>query len=349
MSAESQNTFVIVAIVVGLLMLLCVVAVPLLLLFPALGASREAARRAACLNNLKQVGLGFQNMESAIKKFPPSCHVTKDENGKITSMDGWSWCVDVLPYMEQRPLWGTLDTVDGLPLDGNEPHQLALGTIVSEFHCPSFAGWDYVNQATEAEAITNYKAMGGTHLESHNVASLNPTTPRYAPEPTEPKRHPDGGTFPGSTHGVSGFMDGSSCTIIVVETKEQNVARWTVGNETCVVGLPPVVTFATENPFWHPTGYTPRMHFEESTIPVGMRQTYLGWDYDSNPYGDGGVSTPSAAASGPIKYGPSSDHSGVTNHVFADGSVHSIRNSIDPALYMFLITRNNGDPTPDFE
>lgn len=58
------------------------------------------------------------------------------------------------------------------------------------------------------------------------------------------------------------------------------------------------------------------------------------------------MSTPSAAAGGPIKYGPSSHHDGVVNHGFADGSVHSISKQIDAALYFFIITRNNADPIP---
>jgi hypothetical protein len=195
-----------------------------------------------------------------------------------------------------------------------------------------------------AEAITNYKAMGATHLESLNVASPNPTMPRYG----DAENHPDGGCYPGSRHGTDGFArDGTAHSIIVVETVEQNVARWAVGNETCLVGLPPVVTFADptdEMPHYHPTGFTKDAFWARSTIADDVNRTYLNWDYDKHPYDDGGVSTPSADATGPIKYGPSSHHSGITNHAFADGSVHSISNDIDAAAYMFLITRDGGDP-----
>ena len=45
-----------------------------------------------------------------------------------------------------------------------------------------------------------------------------------------------------------------------------------------------------------------------------------------------------------IKYGPSSNHTGVVNHGMADGSVQSISEDIDAAAYMFLITRNGADP-----
>ena len=45
-----------------------------------------------------------------------------------------------------------------------------------------------------------------------------------------------------------------------------------------------------------------------------------------------------------ITYGPSSNHNGLTIHGFVDGSVHDLSNTIDVALYMALITRNEGDP-----
>lgn len=337
--------------IVELLVIIVILAVLLCLMIPAIQEAREAARRATCIKHFKQLGLGFQNMESALGRFPPSCHVKMDAEGKIVSLDGWSWCVDLLPYMENRALWTTLDTDQGVPLqpnaDGTNSHAAALATVLPELICPSFRGNPYVNMKTKAEAITNYKALGATHLESLNVASPSPTVPRYAPDSDW---HPDGAIYPGSVHGINAFKsDGSSRTAILVETVEQTVARWTVGNECALVGLPPAVTFARNYTYYHPSGYTANSFWDESTIPPDINKTYLEWDYETNPYSDGGVSTPSADASGRIKYGPSSDHVGVTNHGFADGSVHAINNQIDAALYFFVITRTNSDPVPSLD
>ena len=47
--------------------------------------------------------------------------------------------------------------------------------------------------------------------------------------------------------------------------------------------------------------------------------------------------------------GPQSQHPSVTNHLMVDGSVHTLSNTIDVAAYMFLITRESGDPAPAFE
>ena len=315
----------------------------LAVLLPLIQAGRERARRTRCINNLKQLGFGAQNMESALGRLPSSCRVKKDAEGNILSLDGWSWCIDMLPYLGAGDL-----PPDGVPLepsaDGSTLHADLLASLVLEFHCPSFEGSPYVDEKTKAEAITNYKVIGATHLESLNVASPNPTVPRYAPDSD---RHPDGVIYPGSRHGTNDITDGTSQTLLLVESVEQNVARWTVGNETCVVALPPTVTFEkVAASYWHPTGYTENRFWSNSTIPAANNKTYLNWDYDAIAYDDGGISTPSTAASGPIKYGPSSHHSGVTNHGFADGSVHSISNDIDAALYMFMATRNNSDPMP---
>jgi type II secretory pathway pseudopilin PulG len=316
------------------------------LTFPAIQAAREASRRERCLDHLKQIGLGFQNHHAALNKLPSSSGVTLDGSGKIVAIDGWSWCAQLLPYMGSPGRWSEIDLA-GKPLveppGGGTPHADALATALREFHCPSFGGKPYLGSGTAREAITNYKAMGATHLESLNVASPNPTVPRYG----DITKHPDGAIFPGSTHGFDAIRrDGTHNTILVVETVEPNVARWTVGNETCVVGLPRVVEFDHKMSYWAPVGYTVNMHWSESTIPPQYDWTYLDWDYDGYPYTDGGVSTPSTLASGPMKYGPSSHHTAITNHLMADGSVRSIGNKIDAALYMFAITRDGADLSP---
>jgi hypothetical protein len=312
----------------------------LAVLIPAIQHARENARRNMCIHSMKEWGLAFQNHQDAHNYLPPSCNDA-----------GWSWCILLEPFYSPCGLWDFYATHSLSPLQepkgdkqGNHAKILARNMFDSLFLCPSFQGTPHIDMTTKAEAITNYKALGGTHMESLNVASANPTVPRYGGV----KNHPDGAIFPGSKHGLDDFTDGTSCTFVLTETIEQNVARWVVGNETCLVGLPPVVQFSDptdEMPYYHPTGFTANKFWSDSTVSADSNWTYLNWDYDSQPYDDGGISTPSKAASGPIKYGPSSHHKAVTNHLFADGSVKSIRNEIDAAAYMFLITRKGGDPS----
>jgi len=69
------------------------------LLLPAVQAAREAARRNASMNNMKQLMLGMFNYESAHGRFP--AHANYDENGKPLL----SWRVHLLPYLEENALY----------------------------------------------------------------------------------------------------------------------------------------------------------------------------------------------------------------------------------------------------
>jgi hypothetical protein len=124
-----------------------------------------------------------------------------------------------------------------------------------------------------------------------------------------------------------------------------------VGLETQVVGLPPDVTFAKDYTFYHPTGFVEGKYWDESVLPPSVNKTYLNWDYEAvaaggdGPYNGGTPSNQAVAA----EAGPGSDHAAVVNHLKADGSVHTLSREVDSALYMFIITKNNGDPTPSME
>jgi len=76
------------------------------LLLPAVQAAREAARRSACQNNMKQLGLALLDFESVSRKFPAGDIVPQDPNvvGSGSAWDKYTFCgtlVYLLPHMEQ--------------------------------------------------------------------------------------------------------------------------------------------------------------------------------------------------------------------------------------------------------
>ena len=93
---------------IELLVVIAIIGVLIALLLPAVQAAREAARRAQCLNNLKQIGLGLHNYEVGIGTFPPSMTLAGRGNA-VTWNNGWSAQARLLPHMEQGPLFDAMN------------------------------------------------------------------------------------------------------------------------------------------------------------------------------------------------------------------------------------------------
>ncbi|WP_422928228.1 DUF1559 domain-containing protein [Singulisphaera sp. PoT] len=109
------------------------------LLLPAVQAAREAARRAQCTNNLKQIGLALHNYHSTNDRFPASA--IADKEGKPLL----SWRVAILPYLDQAALYERFKLDE--PWDS--PHNAALAKeMPALFACPS--------RTSQEKGLTNY-------------------------------------------------------------------------------------------------------------------------------------------------------------------------------------------------
>jgi prepilin-type N-terminal cleavage/methylation domain-containing protein/prepilin-type processing-associated H-X9-DG protein len=91
---------------IELLVVIAIIAVLISLLLPAVQSAREAARRAQCTNNLKQIGLAIHNYHSTNDALPPSgsSHYV---NGNVRGP--WSAKSRILPYMEQQALFNSIN------------------------------------------------------------------------------------------------------------------------------------------------------------------------------------------------------------------------------------------------
>jgi prepilin-type processing-associated H-X9-DG protein len=126
-SAAPMVVLVVILLLFGVLLLACVgffVIVPI----RGVPSAREAARRAACSNNLKQIGLAMHNYHEVHGCFPPA--YLADENGRPMH----SWRVLLLPFLEQGALYEEYDLEE--PWDS--PQNLALaGRTPQVYRCPS--------------------------------------------------------------------------------------------------------------------------------------------------------------------------------------------------------------------
>ena len=192
---------------VELLVVIAIIGVLVALLLPAVQAAREAARRNSCLNNIKQISLGLNNHESARQFFPLAStapflgkvgvvpnQLTTANNWTGTNQsdgDGYSWLVQVLPYMEQQPLYNRIRdaAVSGVqskfmagpfsPVIDVNPSAAATAadkyahTIqVEAFKCPSFPGADtakILKVGVNAAAVGNYVAIASTHYNNEGA------------------------------------------------------------------------------------------------------------------------------------------------------------------------------------
>jgi prepilin-type N-terminal cleavage/methylation domain-containing protein len=141
---------------IELLVVIAIIAILIGLLLPAVQKVREAAARAKCQNNLKQIALGAHNYESANGVLPPGCLGPLTTGPTAGQSTGFFDCSHfgvltmILPYVEQENIYRQLVTNKTLTVKGagwwtiNPDWSLAWSKI-STFTCPS----DDIESATQ--------------------------------------------------------------------------------------------------------------------------------------------------------------------------------------------------------
>jgi len=165
---------------VELLVVIAIIGTLVALLIPAIQASRGAASRTSCANNLRQVGLAAQNYLSAKGHFP-SGSVAKEfapQPFVAWTLYRWSGLAQLLPYLENGAAYSALDL--SVPLYGANfkvrPENVeAVKFVVVEFLCPAD-----INRPVSTEfGPTNYAmnagsgAGGGTPRNTDGVFYMN--------------------------------------------------------------------------------------------------------------------------------------------------------------------------------
>jgi prepilin-type N-terminal cleavage/methylation domain-containing protein/prepilin-type processing-associated H-X9-DG protein len=330
---------------IELLVVIAIIGVLVGLLLPAVQAAREAARRTQCVNNLKQMGIALANYHTAFQGLPPAkIYSTGDtlvpppqgvktpnggagHPGLVLNTTGFTL---LLNQLEQANLYNAYNfsmpstnavvsgsgnaTLVGQAAGGGLVNTTVVGTLVATFACPSDDPPLTVNDPTGAPSTqyirlnarrSNYVLCSSRYVDSDSSWSVQ-------------GRPRDLGVFQtDSSTKFDDIKDGTSTTCMVGESLQGKVV-------------------SSYGPYWG-SGCWSSTH--GVVYPPNDARAV---DYMPN--------APASAASGFTQPNPQrlqnlwamgSRHSGGLNMLFADGSVHFIKNSINNAIWYGLQTVRN--------
>jgi prepilin-type N-terminal cleavage/methylation domain-containing protein len=323
---------------VELLVVITIIGILIALLLPAVQSAREAARRAQCSNNLKQLSLGCLAHEQANGWFPTGgwgYPWAGDPDRGFGGRQPGGWCYNVLPYIEQQPL-------HDLGTGGDDAARAAangirITTPLNSFSCPSRrpavalpqgCPWNWFCNATgfTTHYSTDYAANAGECSMYLITSVLTYPLPWTFADGDSFAWHPDFGRFNGicithSTVKAADIIDGTSNTLLLGEKYV--------------------------NPDHYLTG-----------LDGGDDWSFINGCQDDSVRGCGSSAdgdayfplvplqdTPGfglAASGGSVWFG--SAHSDSLNMSLCDGSVRSISYTIDPQVFRRLSNRMDEQP-----
>lgn len=313
---------------VEILVVIAIIGILIALLLPAIQASREAARRTQCQNNLRQVVLALQNYESAKKTFPPFCELPRK-----TTFQPFSAQARLLPFLEEENVSKLIDLDVAVPFTAHpEVAKLRIATYI----CPS----EENDRARETPTLVYYPV---------NYCFNEGTWFIYDPVSDQAG---DGAFAPNRAFKPSQISDGLSHTLAISECRAYQPNLWDTGKPSTLGVKPPespselAAYFGGTFDFnghteWvegdvHETGFTTTFTPNSQVPYVDAGGTY---SIDLTSIRDGESTTiPTYAAVTARSY-----HPGQVNAAMLDGSVRVIADEVDKAVWRAAGSRAGND------
>ncbi|QEH33195.1 Type II secretion system protein G precursor [Aquisphaera giovannonii] len=340
---------------IELLVVIAIIAVLIALLLPAVQSAREAARRAQCTNNLKQIGLALHNYESANGCFPPggeSTNFNLSTPGTQFVDGGWSTLARLLPFLEGGTSFNALNFY----VDYNEATGMnftGASTVVNTYICPSSTRSTDGNDGPDPnDTITQTYGRGYGYNDYGPTVytDIDPTGTAQAAfaGTATPYRNKaaraDGLLKQGKTR-ISEITDGTSNTIAIGEDAGRDARFISPYTEAYYDGT------STTRPILGqgPAGPNAPRRYWRWAEPDGGYGVSGGpnnkWKpaYEATTWTQNPASALSAGKNGGNNDELYSFHPGGVNALFGDGSVRFIKDSVNVVALRGLVTLKGGE------
>ena len=342
---------------IELLVVIAIIAILIGLLLPAVQKVREAAARAKCTNNLKQLGIALHAYHDTRGSLPPGGASDQPPFGTGPAGGaGWgsSWLVYILPFVEQQAFANNWQFY-GASGWGNATDGAALnGVIMPVYRCPSTTLPITQNQLTNP--TTNPGGNGTAMVPTYAgiAGAVNGLIPSYNDTRTDNGGGSagccSGGTiagngilFPNAKVKLTDITDGTSNTMMVGEqsdvltTANGTRVTWNAsGPHGWAIGAGSINT----PPNYGAGGDARAMQMTTIRYPLNQK---TGWTDTPGNCSSQGVCD-NTGQNIPLN----SPHTGGVNVSLGDGSVRFVANSVTIATLAQLAIRDDGVPLPSY-